>query len=180
MAKPIGNQPFSEHSYNSFHIDKDGKPFFYEDFVAGAAKAAQELIARDWVWADNFQNMRLTPEAREIAKTLTKPEWKPTNGIITLKKEDIEVLNELEYGSREGRWCTPQDCGGTNGSHHSNVLTKLTRLGYAECRKGLKIVCGSEIDPEPSLKKRVKGSRSFRITPMGKEYWKDEYGSTQE
>ena len=60
-------------------------------------------------------------------------------GRLTLR--DLDTLRELRAAcdsyAREGwgDWVKPLHCGGYNGSHHSNTLQKLVRLGLAE-RKG--------------------------------------------
>jgi hypothetical protein len=78
-----------------------------------------------------------------------------------LTERDIDTLgelraatdNHLKEGYREG-WCTPQACGGFNGSHHSATLKKLSDRGLAERKKW-----GGPKD---------KGSCWYRITAAGR------------
>ena len=170
MAKPYGPQPYSSTSYPGFHASGLHDLWFPREYVAGTKKALTELWLRDWLWADEFKNRRLNKAGLQAAKEIPKPEWHPPKAPI-LTESDFTVLRSLEWetGSRENdRWATPMDCGGTDGSNHSASLTKLTRCGLAECKKGSKIVSGVEIVLEPSLFKKAKGSRYFRITDSGR------------
>lgn len=166
MAKPYNDGK----AYYSFHINK-GQPYFHADFVAGAVPAAKTLISRGWIKVDEFNNHRLNDVGLEAAKTEPKPIWKPP-AAPTATKEDLQVLAELESCCRSRKWATPLDCGGRNGSNHSAILTRLTRMGFARCRKSMsfnmKTLTGDEIVPEPTLMKKPKGSRAFQITESGK------------
>lgn len=79
----------------------------------------------------------------------------------SLTERDIETLGELdaatrnheEVGWRNG-WCSPMDCGGRNGSHHSKTLAKLAAHGLAIRRK--------------YGHKREKGSCHYKISDAGR------------
>lgn len=82
---------------------------------------------------------------------------------MKITERDVEVLKELEAHERsmkkmgvggEKLWARPLDCGGTNGSHHSQTLSKLARHGLAEQKKrgGFS-----------------RGSKVYRITSKGRE-----------
>ena len=163
--------PFNKGTaYHCFHVHPSRKkPYFHEDFVKGTENAAVTFIKRGWVSADEYQNHRLNEAGLAAAKSEPRPQWKPPNP-PPLEKRDTEVLRELAAFNRDHPWATPMWCGGRNGSHHSASLTKLTHHGLAECRKFGKVVTGDEIFPEPSLTKRAKGSRVFRITAKGKRF----------
>ena len=175
MATPVSSR--YPHVYNSFvvsktcHLDKrvSTKVYFGMcNFVAEAEKAAISFVERGWVTPDEFGNNRLNDAGFQAAKEIPKPEWKPPAQSATLTKRDRSVLAELEYACLNHGWATPLDCGGRNRSHHSATLVKLVRCGYAECAKNGKILTSDTIIPEPSLRKRAKGSRLFRITAAGK------------
>jgi hypothetical protein len=88
----------------------------------------------------------------------------------------IEVLSELAYlherphnchrqaiGSSSQKvetqaWGTTQDCGGTNGSHHSATLVQLAKRGLCDRLKGSLM---------NNFESKVKGSCLWRITPAG-------------
>jgi DNA-binding PadR family transcriptional regulator len=91
---------------------------------------------------------------------------------LPLRERDEETLDELraatdnflklarDHGCTETKfvegWVMPMDCGGFNGSHHSQTLKKLAAHGYADRMK-----LGG---------KRQKGSCRYRINAAGREY----------
>lgn len=55
--------------------------------------------------------------------------------IAPLTPRDIEVLHDLVafmFSPHAPTWARPLDIGGTNGSHHSATLAKLTKRGLVE------------------------------------------------
>jgi hypothetical protein len=164
LATPYGHH---NDAYRAFRLI-EGKARFHEEIKADAARSALGLIARGWTTKpDEFGNIWLNEDGLNAAKTLVKPAWEPPPP-APLEARDWDVLDEL--GARQAwDWVAPMDCGGTDGSHHSASLTRLTRHGFAECRKGGtdKVYCGSQIVREPRLFQAAKGSREFRITPEG-------------
>ena len=177
MAKPYGNPPASY--IQSFRLI-EGKLYAEKDFTSGVAKAAAALIERGWTWEDEYRNRRLNDLGMAAANELPKPVWKPP-APPKLEDRDWELLASLNYQNREASykraWVTPLECGGVNGSYHSVSLTKLVRHGYAEGRKGLTILTKTNIVPEPDLRARAKGSRSFRITDEGTKALRMKYDS---
>ena len=72
-----------------------------------------------------------------------------------MNEQEREVLGEL----RGGDWVRPMDVGGTDGSHHSRTLARLSEQGLAERRKRntlTNVVVGGR-----------RGSYVYRITEAG-------------
>lgn len=88
---------------------------------------------------------------------------------MELTVRQIEVLRELAackpgQTSRSDGWATPQDFGGTNGSHHSETAKCLAKRGFVD-----RIKWGtSHRTPQiNNFKCRQKGSCGYRITAHG-------------
>jgi len=166
LSKPFSPQHPNEH--NSFtigvikHIDGSTttKIYFHThaDFVTEAAKAALRLKKRGWLQVDKFGNHRLNDAGFQAAREIPKPEWNPPPAPTELNPPEIAVLKEL--AGHDGGWVSSMWVGGSNGSHHAVTLTRLVRCGYAEARKGEKILTKETIIPEPGLTKLAKGSRT--------------------
>lgn len=101
---------------------------------------------------------------------VTDPPWEMND----LTPRDFDVLNELvgvcDYKGgknthRRGEGATPLDVGGRNGSHHSNTLRKLVRLGYAEHKK-----LGRAWGDAPT---NYRGSKVYRPTDKGRQAVKE-------
>jgi len=48
-------------------------------------------------------------------------------------------------GETEPGWCRPMDLGGTQQSHHSNTLGRLTRMGFVEKKPYLLVSTHSSV-----------------------------------
>lgn len=80
-----------------------------------------------------------------------------------LTERDIDTLGELraatdnylQYDLKDG-WVMPMDCGGSNGSHHSYTLHKLSKRGLCD-----RIKYGN---------RREKGSCRYRINDDGRNF----------
>lgn len=157
-------------------FQRDGGDIFIfgADLRKEALRAAADLISRGWTTVDSHGNHRLNAAGMEAAVTLPEPAWRPP-APPALVERDIDVLDELRaccdsrYAA-PGRFHSPYACGGTNGSHHSASLAKLCRHELVECRVSYgKVVSGDASVPRPSLIKRAKGSKHYRITERGRD-----------
>jgi len=83
-----------------------------------------------------------------------------------LTDRDFEMLGYL----RDGEWERPIDCGGMNGSHHSNTLTKLAARGLVQFKQR-----GHADPPEgqngENGRKSRRGAKVYRITPRGRSVY---------
>lgn len=152
---------------HSFKMD-DRRVYFSGngEFTVEVERCARQIVSGGLTSKDEYGNHTLD-KAGYVAAEEPKPTWK-IPGAPKLSGRDWDVLDELRAANRHRPWAAPLDCGGSNGSHHSGSLTKLTRHGYAECRRaGGEVVIGDGIELEPRLTLRPKGSRYFRITEAG-------------
>lgn len=95
--------------------------------------------------------------------------------------QQIDVLWQLGEGED---WKTPRMCGGRDGSHHSDTLRTLVKLGYVETKKLHSISCWhgttQRWDSERARIVRCapikscccKGSRKYRRTKAGDRAFK--------
>lgn len=157
----------------SFTLNARGVYMSYSENLTADAKAAlRSIAARGWTDVDGYGNNRVNAAGRAAFDAHPeKPIWTPP-APPKLQDRDFDVLGSLDYlRRREPGWGTPLDCGGTNGSHHSASLVKLTRHGYAAARQRnngrTDGVSGAAIIPEPHIFHKSKGSREFRITEAG-------------
>lgn len=180
MAKPYGHPPHTyPSSYPALRTNQDGSKFVHlstrhDDLNAGVTKAAQELIARDWIVIDQYRSHRLNEAGLAAAENTPRPAWTPP-APPAMSDEAWEVLGSLKYvnldASYQQPWARTLDVGGGNGSNHSTLLLNLVRLGYAESKQrgSDKIETADNVVPEPILGQRAKGSRLYRIAPKGVE-----------
>lgn len=177
LAKPYGNPPHTlPSSYPAMIRGRDGKFLYlssrHDRLNAPANKAAHELLARDWLVADEFQNHRLNEAGLNAAQTLPRPAWTPP-APPAMSDEAWEVLGELKYtnldASYKQPWARPLDIGGGSGSNHSALLLMLVRHGFAESKQrgSDKIETEANVIPEPILGQRAKGSKLYRVTQKG-------------
>jgi DNA-binding PadR family transcriptional regulator len=95
---------------------------------------------------------------------------------MPLTENQREVLSELkrlaDHREYPLKWCIPMDLGASNGSHHSDTLNRLADKGWVQFKqRGAK-------DPKgwangASGRHRVRGSKCYRITPLGREALSD-------
>lgn len=162
----------------SFIVREDGDAFISgrtDEFRKEARKAAVAISKRGWTYSDSYGNHRLNEAGRAAAESLPEPAWQPPPR-PPLHDRDFEVLNELK-GSCDSRYdngtrfYSPYECGGTNGSHHSASLAKLCRHELVERSAGFatESVTGDASVPRPTLFRRAKGSKHYRITALGRD-----------
>lgn len=112
-------------------------------------------------------------EGRELAAKLPR--------MLTMRERG--VLDTLATQKRSA-WFCPMDIGGRDGSHHSNTLRALGKLGLVERKKYHAIYCfhGTHyVVDKHNRVKRVnkpiqrcccKGSCRYRATPKGRRIYK--------
>ena len=92
--------------------------------------------------------------------------------LYTPNERERELLASLAWSADHATyprpWQTPLDLGGTNGSHHSGTLAKLARKGLVNYKQRT----GSEPpkwENAKPLPRGHRGSKAYRITPLGRE-----------
>ena len=85
-----------------------------------------------------------------------------------MNERQRELLRWLD----DEQWKTPMHVGGFSGSHHSNTLMSLVKLGYADTKKRHAIYCpnGMLVNGRPYKGCRCKGSRRYRRTKAGRDF----------
>ncbi len=155
---------------DGLHFASDGLHFAYCNrgvVLAPGTKAGHKLIETPYVEAktDEYRtSYHLTEAGRKIAMG-SAPAFKVPK-LPPLRAIEMEVLDSLCYNPEA--WHTPLHLGGRNGSQHSEAAYRLTLHGLAEMSKnGGEAVTGTDAYPTPTLWKRGKGSRRFRVTAKG-------------
>lgn len=88
-------------------------------------------------------------------------------------ERDRSVLSDLDwlnnFSQYPTRWARPMDIGGSNGSHHSNTLRKLERLGLVQSKqRGWPDPEPGEPEPKWKPGKWNRGAKLYRVTDAGR------------
>lgn len=110
---------------------------------------------------------------KDLVQPTVLPEEKPCDHPVSenrLTSRDNELLEELFWANRGSSyplaWARPLDVGGSNGSHHSNTLTKLEKFGLVESKqRGWADPIPGQ--PKPKWRLGSRGAKVYRITDAG-------------
>lgn len=135
--------------------------------TVSAMRSAFILQAHGWTSEpDKFGNIGLSPAGYRAAKEEQQPAWKmPAPPFIY--DRDIDVLAAL--ASQPMQWMSASHCGGSSISHHIQSLAKLSAHSLATCRNanGEPDTLGAPFECEPSLFRKPRGSRTYKISSQG-------------
>ena len=98
--------------------------------------------------------MKLTERQADLLSILAEIEGKPS-------RNSRNLTSEIFPEEARGLWATPQDFGGTDGSHHSATATQLAKKGLVDRYKGGRI---------NFFQSRSKGSCLYRINEAGRAF----------